>query len=280
MRHATLQFDAPSHGPRGQAFDQRAIASASWRTALLAGLLLAGTPAQEARSQDGEIPFDVASVFFELNDTDGDLGIHALIDGEPWKLLEIEGPNERVMLFVRGTGRLARQGLTELFFESEEPSFDELDPERFFRRFPEGRYRLVARTLDGGRLRGLVELTHVLPAPAGNVMISGLVPAEDCDAEDLPVVAGPVIVSWDPVTGSHPTIGRSDPAIEIVGYQFVVEREEPELRVFSVDLPPEVTAVEVPADFIALGDAFKFEIVAREASGNQTAVENCFEVGG
>lgn len=36
-----------------------------------------------------EIPFSVADVYFELYDTDGDLGIHALIDGEPWKKLEI-----------------------------------------------------------------------------------------------------------------------------------------------------------------------------------------------
>ena len=32
---------------------------------------------QMARSQ----PFAVAELFFELNDTDGDLGIHASIDG-------------------------------------------------------------------------------------------------------------------------------------------------------------------------------------------------------
>ena len=28
-----------------------------------------------------EIPFDEAELFFELNDTDGDLGIHGKIDG-------------------------------------------------------------------------------------------------------------------------------------------------------------------------------------------------------
>ena len=32
-----------------------------------------------------EIPFADADLFFELNNTDGDLGIHALIDGEGWK---------------------------------------------------------------------------------------------------------------------------------------------------------------------------------------------------
>jgi len=94
----------------------------------------------------------------------------------------------------------------------------------------------------------------------------------------LPLVDGPVIIRWDPVTESHPEIGAFDPAIEIVGYQVVVEREEPTLLVFSVDLPPSVTRVRVPRAFIDLGEEFKLEILAREASGNQTAVETCFEV--
>jgi hypothetical protein len=37
----------------------------------------------------------------------------------------------------------------------------------------------------------------------------------------------------------------------------------------------------VPRQFLGLGgpgDEFNFEILVREASGNQTAVESCFEV--
>ena len=44
---------------------------------------------------DDEEPFDEARLFFELNDTDGDLGIHGLIDGEGWKWMSIESPDER-----------------------------------------------------------------------------------------------------------------------------------------------------------------------------------------
>ena len=95
-----------------------------------------------------EIPFDEANIFLELNDTDGDLGIHALVDGEAWKRLEIEDPNEREILVVRAIRRLARQGLTEVFFESDEPSFDELSPEQFLRRFPEGEYEIEGITID------------------------------------------------------------------------------------------------------------------------------------
>ncbi|GAG89896.1 unnamed protein product, partial [marine sediment metagenome] len=85
---------------------------------------------------EDEIAFSEAEIFFELNNTDGDLGVHALIDGDPWDHMEIEDPKERRMLNVRVSGRLRRQGLTEIFFESAEPTFDELTPKRFFRRFP------------------------------------------------------------------------------------------------------------------------------------------------
>ena len=39
--------------------------------------------------------FEEARSIFELNDTDGDLGIHGLIDGDAWRSLGIEGPGER-----------------------------------------------------------------------------------------------------------------------------------------------------------------------------------------
>ena len=66
--------------------------------AMAAMLLVWAAPIWAGDDDDddgGVIPFNVATIYFELNDTDGDLGIHALIDGEPWKILEIEAPNGR-----------------------------------------------------------------------------------------------------------------------------------------------------------------------------------------
>jgi hypothetical protein len=227
---------------------------------------------------DGEeTPFDEARLYFELNHTDGDLGIHSLVDGDEWKRLEIDDPNDVRMLDVFVRGRLRRQGLTEVFFESAEPPFDELAPERFFKRFPEGVYDFSAITLEGEELDSEVRLSHVLAAPPANVRISGVPAAANCDANPLPSVSGPVTISWNPVTRSHPTIGRRG-AVEVAHYQLVLEREEPRLLIFSVELPPEVTAFTVPDDFIALGDEFKFEIVVRATNGNQTAIESCFEI--
>jgi hypothetical protein len=247
--------------------------------AVLALVLVAAAPYSWADDDGDEIPFDEASIFFELNDTDGDLGIHALIDGEPWKNLEIEDPTEREMLDISVKGRLRRQGLTELFFESAEPSFDELDPEDFFRRFPKGTYEIEGETLEGDELESEVELSHVMPAPPENIRVNRQPAAEDCDAEDLPSVreGRRVIIRWDAVTESHSEIGEEGD-IEVAQYQLVVEREEPTLLIYSVDLPPDVTVFTVPKAFIELGDEFKFEILVTAENGNRTAVESCFEV--
>jgi hypothetical protein len=240
---------------------------------LLAGLGLGAAGAALA-AEEGvvTIPFEEADIFFELNDTDGDLGIHARVDGEEWMTLDMETPDETEILKITAKSRLRRQGLTEIFFESAEPSFDDLAPERFFRRFPEGLYEIGGITLDGRELESQDEVSHVMPAPP-NVVYP---PLSGCD-QPAPV-APPVIIDWDPVTTSHPDIGRPDPDIEITGYNVVVEREEPRLLVLSVDLPAGMTSFEIPSQFLTLGDEFKWEIVTRESAGNQTAIESCFSL--
>ena len=249
----------------------------------LAAVSALPVPAAEQRGAVSRVsasdcePFDEARIYFELNDTDGDLGIHGLVDGEAWHVLRLLGPERRHQLVVTAKGSLGQQGLTEIFFESDEPSFDELAPEEFFARFPEGTWTILGRTLENDCLRSEVEVSHVLPAPPDGVEVSGEPAAESCDADPLPSVTEPVTISWDPVTTSHPEIGAEGP-LEVAGYQLVVEREEPTLLVFSVDLPPDVTSFTVPEDFIALGDEFKFEILVRAENGNQTAIESCFTV--
>lgn len=236
---------------------------------------------------DDELPFAVAEVFFELNNTDGDLGIHALIDGEPWKRLTIEDPRERKMLNAYVRGRLRRQGLTEIFFESAEPTFDELPPEKFFRRFPAGTYEVEGRTLDGQELESETEITHAMPAPP-EAHVNGIPMPEQCDDEepgyDVITVESPIVISWPAVTRTHPELGYPQDSgdIEIYNYQVVVETEfelpngDEFATVFSTVLPPGVTSMTVPDEFLSQSDEFKFEVLAREESWNQTAVESCF----
>jgi hypothetical protein len=241
-------------------------------------VLILGAVSHGGDDDDGEIPFDEASLFLELNHTDSDLGIHALVDGDAWKMIEIESPDEKRNLRVSAQGSLRKHGMTELFFESDEPKFpDDIDLEEFFERFPEGTWEISGITLEGEELESEVELSHVLAEPPSGITVNGHASAENCDADPLPRVGTPVTIDWDPSTRSHPTVGEQG-NIKVVKYQLVVEREEPELLVFSVDLPPNVTEFEIPEGFTDLGEEFKFEIIVRTESGNQTAVESCFEL--
>lgn len=268
-------------GSRKLTFKQSLQASVCLTGALLAAVLVQAVYADAGHAADKKeaVAFTKENVFFELNHTDGDLGIHVLVDGDGWKELKIEDPDEDKILDIEVKGRLKKQGLTELFSESAEPSFDDLPPEEFFDRFPEGTYGIKGETIDGKKMRGSAELTHVMPAPPGNIRVSGMPLAKDCDKGPIPAASKPVVISWDPVTQSHPDLGKKAP-VKVVNYQVVVSREEPTSLNFSVDVPPTTKQFEVPKDFIALdsGDGFKFEIVVKEASGNQTVLESCFQV--
>jgi hypothetical protein len=276
--------DLPERARHTAGSVQRAALSALFA----ATLATAASPgwADDHDDDDNAIPFAEAHIFFELNNTDGDLGIHALIDGEPWKELEIEGLSGRELLDIRVKSRLRQQGLTEIFFESAEPPFDELLPADFFSRFPAGEYTIEGETLDGLELESTTELTHVMPAPPVPT-VNGLPMAVQCDDEepgfDATVTSAPVTIAWDAVTMSHPDAegggaGVQPPVgVTIHNYQVVVEVEVGDFAsVLSVILPPGVTSMTIPAEFIAQGEEFKYEVLAREESFNQTAVESCF----
>ena len=248
--------------------------------------------AQEDDDEDeDELEFEEAGLFFELNDTDGDLGLQGFVDGEAWKSLEIAGPEsaneeeeEPVLMSIWLRNALRRQGLTEFSFESEEPGFDELTPAQFFRRFPQGIYEIEGITLEGDEVEAEVRLSHVLAAPPRNITVNGKPQAPNCDAEELPEVSGPVTVNWAPVTRSHPTIGRPNVDVTVQQYQFVgeIEREDrvPEEIVFSVDLPRGVTQFTLPTEFtrLSLDGEVKYEIITMLTNGNLTSVESCFEI--
>jgi hypothetical protein len=240
---------------------------------LTATVVLFGAGAA-TRTSTVQQEFEEADIFLELNDTDGDLGLHASIDGEEWTNLEITDPNATRLLSLLARNALRKQGLTQLFFESAEPSFDELPAAEFLARFPEGVYRFEARALEGGTITGRDRLSHVLAAPVSNITVNGQPLPPSCDDGPLPVVTPPVVVDWDPVKTSHPTIGKPGP-VEIALYQVFVERNNVNL---GVDLPPRVTELDLPKQVTALGAQFKLEIIARTSTGNNTAVETCFRV--
>ncbi len=87
----------------------------------------------------------------------------------------------------------------------------------------------------------------------------------DCDEDEVPFDVAQVFFelnNTDGDLGIHALIDGPD------GEEFVT--------VFSVVLPPDVTSMTVPDEFLSQTDEFKFEVLAREESWNQTAVESCF----
>jgi hypothetical protein len=204
------------------------------------------------RSRHKVIPFDEISFFFELNATDEDLGVQLDLDGEPWKRLMIFDPCGRKILDVSGHDSLKEFGLSSLFFESNEPSFDEMPADDILDLFPEGKYRFVGRTVEGDRLLGTAMLTHDLP---GAPVI--LTPEEDdvVDPED-------VEITWSPVT--------TPAGIEIESYQVIVTNDEDPRFECNVRLPADATSLTVPAEFFAPDTEYELEILAVEESGNQT----------
>lgn len=243
--------------------------------------LVAGTATHVCWAQDGDekIPFAGADVFLELNNTDGDLCIHGSIDGDAWKRMSIEDPRGRKIMKVYAEGKLRKHGLTQIDFESANPSFDELDPSVFFKRFPEGEYKIEGRTIDGHEIKSTAILTHVLPGPPENIAVNGVELSDGCDDGPGPWVPGPhFVITWDEVTKSHPELGRPGEPIEVEYYQVILEGLDVG-RSFTAYLHPEVTEINVPETFYNYSCcALKLTILVKEASGNKTATVTCFSI--
>jgi len=215
------------------------------------------------------IPFSDAKIIIEINSTDGDSGIQIFLDGEGWDFVDIISPDGTTIFDVMGKGSVSQQGITEFFFESAEPSFDDLPLDEFLVRFPEGEYNFLGMTTEGDALVGTATLTHILPC--GPEIIT---PEKD-DEVDLK----DTLIVWNPVTKVFDTNGscKKSTELEIVGYHVIVEREEPQpILEFSVNLPPTATMIKVPTEFLLPGTEYKFEVLAVEASGNQTITESTF----
>jgi len=210
------------------------------------------------------VELDEAEVFIEFNSTDEDFGIQFFFDGEPWTKMKVEGPDGRTVLQVGASRNLAKQGLTEGFFESAEPSADELPMDEFLKRFPEGDYEFEGRTLEGDELVGETEFTHTLPAPPENLW-----PADG----DMVNAGDPLIVTFDAVTEDL----DGNPLVPEL-YEVIVESEGDILRVFSMVLEGDVMnpSVTVPPEFLKPGTEYKFEVIVQEESGNRTIAETEF----
>lgn len=199
---------------------------------------------------------DDTAIFFEINDTDGDAGIQLFLDGEGWDSMQVRDPDGDVILNIAAEDSIGLQGITELFFESAEPSFDVQTLDELLALFPEGTYRFKGTTTGGRKLKGKARLTHALPN-APNFLRP---------QENQPVFFDDAVVEWQLVP--------DPPGSRIVGYEVIVENEDD--RTFAVELPRAGRSIRLPPEFMEPNTEYKVEILAIEKSGNKTISEREF----
>jgi hypothetical protein len=219
--------------------------------ALVAGAIAATGENGQAKSASQAKPLGYAEsdIYIETNATDGDAGMQLRLDAEDWRWFKLRDPRGRLLIDLEAKGRLRSYGLTELFFEAAEPSFDE-SPFRVFKsRFPEGRYSFRGRTVEGQRLASSNRFSHTVPAG----------PRVTFPTDGTRVDPNGFTATWEPVTRPR--------GVDIVRYIVVVTQGNRDL---SMDLPGSATSASIPGEFLRPGAVTELEVLARERTGNQT----------
>jgi Fibronectin type III domain len=209
-----------------------------------------------------------ARLKFEINATDHDGGVQVFLDAEQWKRMSIFDPKGHRILTSVTKGIMAKQGGTELFLESAEPTFKELPLDELLDRWPAGRYAFRGVGLEGQRYVGAARLTHDLPK--GPKLLSPLEGAGPQDADST-------VVRWrrvPPPNGSP-----------IIGYQVLVVQPDTGLKALpkvtlDVMMPPRANHLKVPRGFLQPGTEYEWEVLAIEKGGNQTLSSSTFKTKG
>jgi hypothetical protein len=202
----------------------------------------------EADATGATVPFDDAQLFFEFNSTDNDLGLQLFLDSEGWKRVRVLDPGRNEIVFLEAEGRLAKLGITELRFESAEPS-----PEEVLALFPPGEYRFRGRSVEGDQLASNAILSHNFPA------------APTFSPSDGEVVdPRRTVVEWNA------------PGAEQV--ELIIEQEELG-HVLDITLSGSSKRLRVPPQFLTPGTEYKIEILSISENGNRTIAESTFRTG-
>ncbi len=213
----------------------------------------------------GPNDWKVTRFYIEL--TEDDIEVQSFIDGSRWTNLDISAPGGGTVFSADSAGNMRQQGLSELTVDGWPSHFplvgnpDHTEIESigvFLGQFPAGTYNFAGTTVDGVSLSGQASFTHDLPALPEIIVPE---PAED----PLELDAANVVIEWQPVTRNYDGTGP----IDIVEYEVIVEQVEP-FRKLSIHLPASATTLTVPRQFLTPGALYDVEIVAIEASNNQT----------
>lgn len=212
----------------------------------------APTPATAA---GGPIPLKFNKIYWEYNASANDLGVHVSLDGEDWKSLEIENPLGKVIFEVEGSGPYKTYGMTELFFEGAEPSLDEVPLSVLLGKFPQGNYEFSGLDVSNHEIESVGKLSHAIPA--GPQVLADIVGNSF------------LRIHWSAVKAPPP--GFPKVPVNVVAYQVIVEK-------FQVTVPATTLSLTVSPEFVAAlpKGVHQFEVLAIEASGNQTLTEGSF----
>ncbi len=250
----------------------------------------AGTTAATA-TEPCEPDFGECKVLIEINATDGDIGLHFLVDGDDLNSVRLHDPNDVKVFEDYAKGPMRDQKLTETFVESAEPlcwDDPEADPddeivtlEEFLDRWADGTYVFSGSGDGGEKLEGETELTHNLPAAPADVTYNDKKGVISWDAgDDLGECA-----DFDDLTdlfngGVLPTHPVDVPvaAWEVVFEPDVDDDDPTGNLVFSIRVPGDIAKreVTVPADYLdSLPDdtPVKIEVGAIGADDNATFTE-------
>lgn len=231
--------------------------------------LFAAALAPEAFSGRKEIKFSYAKLLIEHNATDEDTGFQMAADGEAWNRLDVLDPDGNPVLSVTARGSIQDLGLTEMFFETQEPENAEVPIPEVLANLPEGDYEFEGISVDGVEMDGVATLTHAIPA--GPVILSP-------DEGEVVDPGSDLEIDWEHVTETI----DGDP-VNVTHYQVIVEKDEKLTHpgfgrsLFSVHVPSSITSMRVPAEFLEARSPYKFEVLALEESGNQTLSSSEFE---
>lgn len=214
-----------------------------------------------------EIP--EAKLYVEYNATDGDVGVHAMLDTDGYTLLCVFDPNGTQILAVEPHGELRDLGLGSFFAESREPPTSEFGFDELEAAFPEGDYAISGTLFDGTGVAGTATFTHDVPAPPA--IVAPELAEDEERAADATVPSEGLVVEWEDVTE---TVDGNP--VDITAYEVIVtkvEHDDPNglsRPIFDVHLPPDRNALTVSAGFLEPETAYEVEVLALEASGNQT----------
>ncbi len=219
-------------------------------------------------TNDPTVRLPATKLFIEHNSTAGDTGVHGLFDGVNWTRLCVFDPSGKLVLEVAPKKQLRLQSMSGIFFESAEPPNVEVPIAEILRRFPEGLYAVRGRAQDGRGLTGAATFTHDIPAA----------PVIVFPQDDAVLPPANLTVRWNHVTT---TLGGRP--LNRTGYEIILTKDVPDdpngfsRPALSIHVPPFVTSLTVPNEFLEPGSRYEIEIIVLEVSGNQTLTSIFFK---